>query len=218
MERSMSGKAMGRRRRNHPEAALILALGLAACTAGPALEGRRPPADIAGTVHVCTSCHGPGGYSISSTFPRLAGQQKGYLVAQLKAFRDHTRADPHAKTYMWGMTARLSNAQIEALAAYFSSQPPVPGTPDNSPAAAAGRRIFDHGIPAKGVPACKACHGDKAQGNGVFPRLAGQHRAYIEGQLEAFASNARENAIMHQNAKNLTPEQIRDIAAYVRTR
>ena len=211
----MSEKTLGRRL-GGTAAALVSALGLAACTSTtPAWTP--PPADVAGTVHVCTSCHGPGDYSISSTFPRLAGQQKDYLIAQLKAFRDHTRADPHALTYMWGMAARLSNAQIEALAAYFSSQTPVPGRPSNSPAAAAGRKIFEHGIAAEEVPACQACHGDKAQGNGVFPRLAGQHRAYIEVQLRAFASNARENAIMHQNAKNLTPDQIRDIAAYVRT-
>jgi cytochrome c553 len=212
----MNEKAWSRPRLDRTAAALMVLLGLAAC-AGTAPHGPPAPADVAGTVHVCTSCHGPGGYSISSTFPRLAGQQKGYLVSQLEAFRDHTRADPHAKTYMWGMAARLSNAQIEAIAAYFSSQPPVPGRPDTSPAAMAGRQIFDAGIAAEGVPACKACHGDQAQGNGVFPRLAGQHRAYIERQLEAFASNARANAIMHHNAKNLTPQQNRDIAAYVRT-
>jgi cytochrome c553 len=212
----MNGTTLGRPRLGGRAATLVAALGLAACT-GTAPQGPPAPADIAGTVHVCTSCHGPGGYSISSTFPRLAGQQKGYLVSQLEAFRDHTRADPHAKTYMWGMAARLSNAQIAAIAAYFSSQPPVPGRPDNSPAAAAGRQIFDSGIAAEGVPACKACHGERAQGNAVFPRLAGQHRAYIERQLRAFASNARANAIMHQNAKNLTAAQIRDVAAYVRT-
>ena len=57
-------------------------------------------ADISGIIHVCSSCHGPEGHSISSTFPRLAGQQKDYIERQLRAFRDHTRADPHALTYM----------------------------------------------------------------------------------------------------------------------
>ena len=57
----------------------------------------------------------------------------------------------------------------------------------------------------------------KRHGNSTIPRLAGQHRAYIERQLEAFASKARANEIMHENSKNLTAEQIRDIAAYVRS-
>jgi cytochrome c553 len=197
---------------------LLAALGLAACGGtgqGPQAAGGPP--DVADTVHVCSSCHGPGGHSISSTFPRLAGQQKDYLIAQLTAFRDHTRADPHAQTYMWGMAARLSDPAIAAVAAYYSAQPPVPGTPDNSPEAAAGRKIFTEGIPAESVPACMLCHGAKGQGNSTIPRLAGQHRAYIERQLEAFASKARANEIMHENSKNLTAEQIRDVAAYVRT-
>ena len=175
------------------------------------------PINVADAVHVCSSCHGPGGRSISSTFPRLAGQQKDYLEAQLKAFRDHTRADPHAKTYMWGMAARLSDAVIAGIAAHYSSQPAVPGEPDNSAGAAAGRKIFTEGIPARSVPPCQGCHGDHAEGNAVIPRLAGQHRAYIETQLRAFAANTRANEIMHENSKNLTPDEIREVAAYVRT-
>jgi cytochrome c553 len=161
--------------RSPPPALLLAALGLAACGA-PAQAPRTagaPPPDIAGTVHVCSSCHGPGGHSVSSTFPRLAGQQKDYLTTQLTAFRDHTRADPHAQTYMWGMAARLSSPMIAGLAAYYSAQPPVPGTPDDTPATAAGRKIYTAGIPAEGVPACIACHGVKGQGNGPIPRLAG---------------------------------------------
>lgn len=175
------------------------------------------PVDVAGIIHVCSSCHGPGGRSISSTFPRLAGQQKDYIETQLKAFRDHTRADPHVRTYMWGMAARLADPQIAAAAAYYSSQPPVPGTPDNSPEAAAGRKIFSEGIAAANVPACQSCHGEHAEGNAAIPRLAGQHRPYIERELEEFASTERANEIMHENSKNLTPEQIRAVAAFVQT-
>jgi len=222
MKEKISGRSGGGQKRlgtaKSTAAVLLGALALAACTA-KSPEGGGAPADIAGTVHVCSSCHGPGGHSISSTFPRLAGQPKDYLVTQLKAFRDHTRADPHAKTYMWGMAARLSDPLIEGIAAYYAAQPPVPGIPDRSPEAAAGRKIFTGGIAAKGVPACMTCHGDKGQGNGaeIAPRLAGQHRAYIERQLNAFASKARANGIMHAIAKGLTPAEIRDVAAYVRT-
>ena len=197
----------------------ITTAGLAACGGSDqALRTRAaPPPEIAGTVHVCSSCHGPGGHSTSSTFPRLAGQQKDYLVAQLTSFRDHKRADPHAQTYMWGMAASLSNTMIAALATYYAAQPPVPGTPDNSPEAQAGRKIYSAGIQAQKVPACMACHGPKGEGNSAFPRLAGQHSAYIERQLEAFVSNARANVIMHENSKNLTEPEISEVAAYIQS-
>jgi cytochrome c553 len=193
-------------------AAMILLLTVGAAPSEAAES--TAPADI---IHVCSSCHGPGGRSISSTFPRLAGQQKDYIETQLKAFRDHERADPHAKTYMWGMAAQLSDAQIGAIAAYYSSQPPVPGIPNNSPLAVAGHAIFDAGISSLGVPPCKACHGDHGEGNSMIPRLAGQHPEYIERQLEAFASMARANEIMHENSKSLTADQIRAVAAFVAT-
>jgi cytochrome c553 len=209
----------------------LLALVAAPCNAQAPKAGGAPPAaappavappaagpiDVSGTIHVCSSCHGPDGRSVSSTFPRLAGQQKDYIETQLKAFRDKTRADPHAKTYMWGMAARLSDPLILGIADYYSRQPAAPGTPDNSPDAAAGRKIYTEGIAAESVPACMACHGEHAEGNSAIPRLAGQHRAYIEAQLAAFASNARANEVMHDNSKGLTAEEIRAVAAYVQT-
>ena len=69
----------------------LVALTVAAC-GGTQREGSSADSTVVGTVHVCSSCHGSEGRSISPTFPRLAGQQKDYLVAQLQAFRDKTRA------------------------------------------------------------------------------------------------------------------------------
>lgn len=192
--------------------ALPVMLALTVCDGG---EARSADSVVDGTVHVCSSCHGLGGRSISPTFPRLAGQQFEYIAAQLHAFRDHTRADPHAHTYMWGMAAKLSDETIDGLASYYSAQPPVAGTPGDPALMAAGRKIFDDGIPDREVPACGACHGEKGDGAGAIPRLAGQHQGYIAEQLVNFASKARDNEIMHNNSKNLTPDEIRQVAAYV---
>lgn len=196
-------------------AGAALAFALVATTACTGPEASPPPESIAGPVHVCSSCHGSGGKSLSSTFPRLAGQQQEYLENQLKAFRDHSRADPHAHTYMWGMAARLSDSTIDGLAAYYASQTPVHGSPSDTAEMAAGKKIFEEGIPAENVPPCNACHGEQAQGAGAIPRLAGQHRSYLERQLDAFSSNARANEIMHENSKNLTSQQISQVAAFL---
>jgi cytochrome c553 len=163
----------------------------------------------------CSACHGPHGVSVAPTFPNLAGQPAPYLEAQLKAFRDRSRADPHAQAFMWGMAAQLTDTMISEIATFFASQPPAPGRTADPTEVAAGKKIFEEGIEAQKVPPCKSCHGDKAQGNGPFPRLAGQHRSYLERQLEVFATNLRANPIMHENAKNLTALQISQVAAFL---
>ena len=163
----------------------------------------------------CSSCHGARGISVSPTFPNLAGQQAPYLEAQLKAFRDRSRADPHAQAFMWGMAAQLTDETIANIAKYLAAQPPAPGTRAEPAEIAAGKKIYEEGISAQNVPACQSCHGNKAQGNGPFPRLAGQHRGYLERQLGAFAANLRANPVMHENSKNLTALQISQVAAFL---
>ncbi len=129
---------------------------------------------------VCQSCHGAQGNSVSSTFPRLNGQQADYIAAQLKNFRDHSRTDPHARAYMWGMASQLDDATIDGLAKYFASQ--KPSQPQGGgELAAEGKKIYMDGADAQNVPACQACHGEHGEGNSVIPRLAGQHRGLSEG-------------------------------------
>jgi cytochrome c553 len=166
----------------------------------------------------CSTCHGANGISGSPTFPNLAGQQAPYLEVQLKAFRDRSRADPHAQAFMWGMAAQLTDATIADIAAYFAAQPPAKGIPADPAEVAAGKKIFEEGIPAQNVAPCQSCHLQNAEGNAVFPRLAGQHRGYLERQLEVFATGLRANPIMHENAKNLTALQISQVAAFLSSR
>jgi len=173
---------------------------------------------LAETEHVCSACHGTEGQSVSPLFPHLAGQQKEYLTNQLKGFRDHSRADRPAHTYMWGMAAHLSNEAIDQLAGWYAALPPVTGKPEAVPEIEAGKKIFTEGVAATNVPACGTCHGESAEGMGEIPRLAGQHRSYLETQLTAFASRDRDNPIMHETAEGLTPEQIASVAAYLAAR
>jgi cytochrome c553 len=166
----------------------------------------------------CSTCHGGRGISVSPTFPNLAAQQAAYLDVQLKAFRDRSRADPHAQAFMWGMAAQLTDSTIADIAAYFAAQPPAKGKPAGPAEIAAGKKIFEEGIEAQQVPPCQSCHMKNAEGNAVFPRLAGQHRGYLEKQLEVFATGLRANPIMHENAKNLSALQISQVAAFLSSR
>jgi cytochrome c553 len=191
--------------------AFALAVSLAACQSGPTKTAEEGP--VAGTIHLCSSCHGMTGRSVSPTFPILAGQQQEYLETQLRAFRDHTRADPHAHTYMWGMAKNLDDKTIEGVAAYFAGQPSEPsrGAAKDS----LGAKLYATGAESRDVPACLGCHGEKGEGQGAIPRLAGQHAGYLSEQLGHFRSNARSNETMHMNALNLTDAEISALAEYL---
>lgn len=164
---------------------------------------------------VCANCHGPHGDSISSAFPRLAGQNAAYVEAQLKAFKDQTRGDPYAQAYMWGMASQLEQDTMKRLAAYYAAGKPNPGRPGDPARMALGKRIFDSGLPDSGIPPCASCHGENAQGKDEIPRLAGQHPEYLVKQLAAFKSMQRGNApVMHVVTDKMTLDQMRAISDY----
>ncbi len=168
---------------------------------------------------VCANCHGQSGNAVSPNFPNLAGQPEPYLQAQLQGFRSHDRRDPAGYVYMWGLSRSLSDAQIQGLAAYFAAQPPQARPPEaQAPRIAAGRAIFEAGLPAQRVPACVGCHGDKAQGLASIPRLAGQHVDYLVKQLRVFASPGQRpsgDASMSALAHALSEANIVDVASFL---
>jgi len=73
--------------------------------------------NAASGVPACAGCHGPDGAGIPSQYPRLSGQFAEYVEAQLKLFRAGGRAnDPNGM--MRGVTARMSDQEIKAVAEY----------------------------------------------------------------------------------------------------
>lgn len=163
----------------------------------------------------CSVCHGTDGRNNSPIFPNLAAQTAPYLEAQLKAFRDRTRGNPDAQAYMWGMAAKLKDDMITAIAAHYAAQAPAAGHTGDAQLVARGRPIFEQGMAAKGIPACANCHGNHAQGNGPFPRLAGQHVAYLFKQMLVIQSALRSAPVMHGVIKDLSSGQMRAVAAYL---
>jgi len=70
---------------------------------------------------------------------------------------------------------------------------------------------------AKKTIPCAICHGDKLEGLGDVPRIAGLHPAYVARQLYAFQTGANHSvssALMKKVVANLTPDDILAIAAY----
>ena len=166
---------------------------------------------------VCVGCHGRTGLSTSPMFPRLAGQQRLYLVAQLKAFKAKTRGEQDAHDYMWGMATLLEDPVLEGMARYYAAQAPGPGISGNPRLVSIGKILFEKGDPVRSVVACSTCHGDAAQGNSIFPRLAGQHAAYVVRQLEVIQKRFRDSPVMHGVIKDLDPEDMKAVAEYVQS-
>ena len=70
---------------------------------------------------VCAACHGQDGNSANAEYPRLAGQHRDYLAKVLRDYKSGARKNP----IMGGMTAALTKDDIDNVAAYYGSLPPV---------------------------------------------------------------------------------------------
>jgi cytochrome c553 len=88
--------------------AVLFAASAAAQQAGPDL------------VSGCAPCHSADGIARSGAVPNLAGQNQPYLLNQLRAF--HTGKRAHKE--MRYMSRNMTEKEMEAIAAYFSSLPP----------------------------------------------------------------------------------------------
>jgi cytochrome c553 len=172
----------------------------------------------------CSACHGDQGVSPTSLVPTLAGMDAAAIYKQLDDFRSSKRL----WNVMNGIATALTVQDLVDVATYFAGRtvglPPVGG--EGVPEAGRSLRQSDPalrlvfaGDPQRGVPPCAACHGPGGHKLGA-PALQGQHAAYIERQLAAFAQGMRQNDINQQMrtiAKQLTPDEMHAIAAFYST-
>ncbi len=169
----------------------------------------------------CGACHGEQGVSTSSLVPTLAGMDAAVIFKQLDDYRSGKR--------LWGVmngiATALTDQDLADVAAYFAGRPVGLPPVGHEGAPRAGRslrqsdpaiRLVFAGDPERGVPPCAACHGPGGHKLGA-PALQGQHAAYIERQLAAFAQGMRQNDINQQMriiAKQLTPDEMHALAVY----
>lgn len=162
---------------------------------------------------VCAACHAPDGNSVISLNPKLAGQHPEYIEKQLTEFKSGKRAN----AVMSGMAGALSEAEMKALAAYFSSKKTALGQAKSNGAGSVGEKIYRAGNAVTGVPACAACHSPNGAGlPKQFPRLSGQHADYTLAQLKAFRSGERANApMMMAIAAKMSDAEMAAVADYI---
>jgi cytochrome c553 len=188
---------------------------VAAVLVMPTVSAQTAPPPSAAAL--CVSCHGMHGEGAPSGAPRLAGQNAQYMSHALSTFKAKTRASP----IMQPIAQTLSDAQMSALADYFSKQtaPLADAHSDASPQLLhAGKQLTEVGV--ANVAACFSCHGAQGRGNGTrFPSIAGQPAQFVIDRLHEFQARAQakppQPGTMTAVAATLDESQIQAAAVYL---
>ena len=103
---------------------ILSTLALAFCAlAAPSLSyAQNPPAQalyVRSLAATCANCHGTDGKAVpGSALLSIAGMEKSYIAAQLRAFKSGARP----ATVMHQISKGYSETQIDVLAGYFAAQ------------------------------------------------------------------------------------------------
>lgn len=165
----------------------------------------------------CAACHGPDGNSVNPAWPSIAGQNAPYIVSQLQAFKEGTRADP----LMTPQAMALSDQDMRDLAAWYSSQAPAPRAVASTETLPKGEALYRGGDSENSTAACLACHGPTGRGNpaAAYPMLRGQYATYTATQLRNYASGARKSdgstRVMRDIASRLSEDEIVAVSSYI---
>jgi cytochrome c553 len=114
------------------------------------------------------------------------------------------------------IASTLSSSDVRELAEHFAKSKPMRGKVADAQLATAGRAIFRDGDTDSGAPSCEGCHLPNGVGNSRFPRLAGQHQAYVERQMLDFKNGVRStNRLMNTVGQRLSTAEIKAVAEYI---
>lgn len=142
----------------------------------------------------CDACHGPKGISLSQAIPTIGGlpavnlgeQMRTYLEGRPAKRVNRVSGDTSKAGDMTQVMKSLSDAQIDALAAYYAALPFVPAKqPFDGAKAAAGKALHQ----AK----CEKCHtGGGRNPDDESSLLGGQMKEYLLYSLHEFREGKRD--------------------------
>jgi len=155
----------------------------------------------------CSGCHDPKGAGKTAEIPNLAAQPADYLIEAMHAYREGRRH--HAA--LQDLIAGFKEADIQNIAAYFASLPPVSAAVQ--PEQAEGDRLYQEGADFAAV--CEGCHGARgvSKDPGV-PSLAGQQPVYLMVATQEYASGSRSHEGMEEMLKDLNAVDIEKMAMF----
>lgn len=152
-------------------------------------------ADAAKLAEACAECHGKNGASTEPEVPVISGLSEGYIVENMKAYRDKKRACPDVKypagpkkgqaSDMCKIAKDLSDADVKAVAQHFAAHKFV-----------AAKQQFDSARAKQGEKVhelnCEKCHSEGGrvsdEDSGI---LAGQWKPYLVHTFKEFKDGKR---------------------------
>lgn len=178
---------------------------------------------IAERLAACAACHGQHGEGVQGAeyYPHLAGKPAGYLFEQLKGFRDGRRVNAQM---VW-LTQFADDAWLRNIADYYAALPPRTQAADTGAEQLTPERkqraeqLVRAGDPARGAPACSACHGENLAGlEPGIPATIGLPADYIVAQFGHWRNGSRRAVApdcMREVALALAPEDVRAVATWL---
>ena len=154
---------------------------------------------------VCKYCHGKDGNSKRDYIPNLAAQSPKYLLHQFELFASKQRKD----RIMSELADNLTADDRVNIALYFSRQQARPRADAKAELKEEGGDLYKE--------RCSQCHGNKAYGGDLFPRLASQPAVYLRDTLERYRKNIkwRPQSPMQNIAASLDDEELDALVAYL---
>jgi cytochrome c553 len=151
----------------------------------------------------CGGCHGAHGISSDPSVPSLASQDPQYIVKATKEYRERVRKQDD----MHSMVSNVTDQELEHIAAYYAVQQGQPAEEEPVSVQALAEQ-------------CDRCHAPstEATSNVVFPKINGQHKAYVAKALREYRDGKRESSTMHNMSLPYSDALIESLAALYSTR
>lgn len=160
---------------------------------------------------ICRGCHrADASGKAEAGYPQLAGQHPSVIIKQMTDVRAGRRDSPKMHPFISGEV--VAEQDIAHIAAYLYSLPvPTTNGKGSGKLLELGKHLYQRD--------CASCHGKHGEGDGAkfYPRVAGQHYAYLYRESRESRDKGRRNsnADMVRVIKHYTDDDLKAVSDFM---